>query len=62
MRPILLQLINNEQFVEEKGGSLIEQIKNQELKNEIMTRPEEVINNFKDFLRIEQEFIPYILK
>ena len=32
LRPILLQLINNEQFVEEKGGSLIEQIKNQELK------------------------------
>ena len=57
LRPILLQLINNEQFVEEKGGSLIEQIKNQELKNEMLTRPDETINNFKDFLRIEQEFI-----
>ena len=57
LRPLLLQLINNEKNIEEKGGNLIEQIKNEDLKNEIMTRPEETINAFSDFIRIEQEFI-----
>jgi len=36
---------------------LIEQIKNQDLKNEIINRPEEEINNFSDFTKIEQEYV-----
>ena len=60
LRHILLKLINikNEDNLEEKGGSLIDQINNEELKIEITkNKPEEAINNFSDFLKIEQEFI-----
>jgi len=57
LRPILLKLVNNEDNIDEKGGTLMEQIKNQDLKNEIEKRPEEVINNFSDFLRIEQDYL-----
>ena len=35
----------------------MEQIKNQDLKKEISNRPEEKINNFSDFLRIEQDYL-----
>ena len=57
MRPILLKLINNDNNVEEKGGSLMDQMKNNELKNEILTRRlPEIINNFSDFLKVEQYY------
>ena len=36
---------------------MIEQIKNQDLKKEILNRPEEIINNFSDFIKIEQEYV-----
>jgi 5-methylcytosine-specific restriction endonuclease McrBC GTP-binding regulatory subunit McrB len=35
----------------------MEQIKNQDLKNEIKNRPEENINYFSDFLKIEQDYL-----
>ena len=58
LRPILLKLVNNEKSFEEKGGSLLEQIKNDNLKKEISTRkPPEEINKFSDFLKIEQEYL-----
>ena len=55
LRPILLKLINNEKNIEE-GISLMEQIKNKELKSEI-EKSLESINNFSDFLSIEQDFL-----
>ena len=58
IRPILLKLVNNETNIDESGGYLLmEQIKNKDLKNEIDKIPEEVINNFSDFLRNEQDYI-----
>ena len=35
----------------------MDEITNQDLKNEISKRPEEIIKNFSDFLRIEQEYV-----
>ena len=55
LRPILLKLINNESY-EDTGNNLIEQIKNESLKNEII-RENKIINYFSDFLKIEQEYI-----
>ena len=58
LRPILLKLVNNEKSFEEKGGNLLEQINNDNLKKEISTRkPPEEINKFSDFLKIEQEYL-----
>ena len=50
LRPILIKLINNDINRDERGGTLLEQIKNQNVKNEIEIRPE-------DFLRIEQDYL-----
>jgi len=55
LRSILLKLVNNEESIE--GNTLMEQIKNQDLKNEIEKRPDEIINNFSDFLKIEQDYL-----
>ena len=52
----LLNLINNEN-IEEKEGNLIEQIKNKDLKNEILSWNEKIINNFSDFINIEQDYL-----
>ena len=57
IRIILLKLINEELKIEDKGGDLIEQIKDENLKKEILSRPEETITRFSDFLKIEQEFL-----
>ena len=57
LRPILLKLVNNDKNIEEKGGNLMDQISNEDLKNEIATRPEEIINNFSDFIIIEQDYL-----
>ena len=57
LRPFLLKLINNDINYIAKGGDLIKEIKNKELTDEISTRPEEIINNFSDFLRIEQDYL-----
>ena len=57
LRPILLKLVNNEENIDEKGYHLMEKIKNQDLKNEIENRPEENINNFSDFLKVEQNYL-----
>ena len=57
LSPILLKLVNYENIIDEKGDDLIDKIKNEELKNEIYTRPEEIIKKFSDFLRIEQDYI-----
>jgi len=59
LRNILLKLVNidYEDKVEEKGGNLINQIKNEELKNEIIVNREKIEKNFSEFLRTEQEFV-----
>ena len=57
LKPILLKLVNYERNIDDRESNLMEQIKNQDLKNEIERRPEETINNFSDFLRIEQDYI-----
>jgi hypothetical protein len=57
LKPILLKLVNNEANIDEKGKTLMEQIKIQDLKNEIEKRSEGIINNFSDFLRIEQDYL-----
>ena len=54
---MLLQLVNNEKGLYDEGGNLIEQIKNQDLREEIDKRPEEIVEKFSDFLRIEQDFL-----
>ena len=56
LRPILLKLINNDKNFTEKGGNLLEQIKNEKLIQEIL-KYNETLNKLSDFLRIEQEFI-----
>lgn len=53
LRPILLKLVNYERNIDNIESNLMEQIKNQDLKNEIERRPEETINNLRDFIRIE---------
>ena len=57
LRSILLQLVNNEEGIYEEGGNLTEQIKNQDLREEIDKRVEEIVDKFSDFLRIEQDFL-----
>ena len=57
LRPILLKLVNNDINYIDKGNDLTKEIKNKELIDEISTRPEEIIKNFSDFLRIEQEYL-----
>ena len=54
LRPILLQLVNNEKNVDE--GPLMKSIKNECLINEINSRSEEIYN-FSDFLKIEQDYL-----
>ena len=57
LKYILLKLINNEGNIDEKGSKLMDEITNKDLKYEIIHSPEEDINNFSDFLRIEQEYV-----
>ena len=58
LRPILLNLINKDnQITGKEGGNLMDQINNEDLKFELMGRPEESINNFSDFLKIEEEYV-----
>ena len=57
LKPILLKLINVTQISEkeeDKEGSLIENINFEELKNDLR---EQKINQFSDFLKIEEEFL-----
>ena len=58
LRPILLQLINGKK-VEETGGKIIEQIINENFKNEITFRKDEqkIENNFSDFIKVEQDYL-----
>ena len=56
LRPILIKLINNGKYNDEKGGELLKQIENTDFKNELSER-HETIENFSDFLKIEQEYI-----
>ena len=57
LRPILLKLINNDENFIEEGGDLIKAIKNNsDLKNEIIARGE-IIEQFSDFLKIEQDYL-----
>ena len=44
LKYILLKLINNEGNIDEKGSELMDEITNQDLKKEILNRPEEIIN------------------
>jgi hypothetical protein len=55
LRKILLKLVNNEENIE--GNTLMKQIKNQDLKIEIVMRPFEYITNFSVFLKIEQDYL-----
>ena len=55
LRQILLKIINNRKY-EEYGGDLMEQFKNEELKNEIHLRAEKILR-FSDFIKIEQDFL-----
>ena len=57
LRPILLKLVSDKTNIEDTGNNLMEQIHNKELKDEIDTRPEELINKFSDFLKIEQDYL-----
>ena len=58
LRPTLLKLVNNsDQIIEKEGEDLMDQIKNDDLKFEIKNRPEENIENFSDFLKIEEEYL-----
>jgi len=57
LRPLLLNLINNNINGDKKGENLKEQIKDGEFKKEILKMPDEIINNFSDFLRIEEEYL-----
>ena len=61
LRPILLKLINNNINYENNGGNiwenLVDQIKNDDFKNELLDKHEETLNNFGDFLKIEEDFI-----
>ena len=57
LQPILLQLINNGNF-EGNGIKLLDKINYKDLKDEIISRPEEKIYNFfSDFIRIEQDYL-----
>ena len=55
LRPILIKLLLNGKDIAE-GKPLLEQIQIEEFSNEI-TKNDEDISNFSDFLRIEEEFI-----
>ena len=57
LRPKLLKLVNNDTNIDNRESNLMEQIKNQDLKNEIKNRPEDKINDFSDFLKIEQDYL-----
>jgi len=56
LRDILLNLVNNDINIDKKGSSLMEQIKNKSLKNEIEINKETIIQ-FSDFLNIEQNYL-----
>ena len=58
LRPILFELINRKK-TEEKGEKIINQIINEDFKNEILSRPEEqnIKNNFSDFIKVEQDYL-----
>jgi len=57
LRPALLKLIINKKNDNSEGKDLMEEIKDEELGKEILKRPEEIIRNFSDFLKIEQDYI-----
>ena len=57
LRPALLRLIINKGNDNSEGKDLMEEIKDEELGKEILKRPEEIIRNFSDFLRIEQDYL-----
>ena len=43
--------------MDEKKGNLVDQFKNKELKNEMLSRPENKIEQFSDFIKIEQDYL-----
>ena len=51
-----MNIVNNDINIDRKGYSLMEQIKNKSLKNEIEMSKEK-INQFSDFLNIEQNYL-----
>ena len=57
LRPALLRLIINKKNDNSEGKDLMEEIKDEELGKEILKRPEEIIRNFSDFLKIEQDYL-----
>ena len=58
LRPILLKLVTGEKNTDEKGNTLMEQIKSNKLfYDEISKRPIEEIYKFSDFLKIELDFL-----
>ena len=57
LRNSLLKLIINQLNDDMKGKDLMEQIKDEEFGKEILKRPEEIIRNFSDFLKIEQDYL-----
>ena len=57
LRPALLRLIINKKNDNLEGKDLMEEIKDEELGKEILKRPEEIIRNFSDFLKIEQDYL-----
>ena len=57
IRPILFELINKKKQKEE-GGNIIDQIINEDFKNELASRPKEKIErNFSDFIKVEQDYL-----
>ena len=58
LKPILLKLVNNEKNIKTKGTDLIYEFDNEELVSEIRnSSPNEKIEQFSDFLKIEQDFL-----
>ena len=53
---LLLELINDEK-ISEYYRNLIDQIKNDDFKKEILSRSEEIKYNFSDFIKIEQDYL-----
>ena len=57
LRPFLLKLIINKKNENSEVKELMEEIKDEEFGKEILKRPEEIVRNFSDFLRIEQDYL-----
>ena len=56
LKEIKIKYIKYYEGMDEKKGT-IEQFKNKDFKNEIQSRPNEIIDQFSDFIKIEQNYL-----